>query len=128
MYYAKKGSSIFFASEIKALKDISKNIKLFPPGYYYHPKKGFVKYYEQPDLGTNYDIPVEKAIPKVKELLLNAVETRYEENKKMGLYLSGGIDSSVLAADASEITDNIETFSVGMSTSEDLPNAKIVAN
>ena len=128
LYYAKKGSSIFFASEIKALKDISKNIKLFPPGYYYHPKKGFVKYYEQPDLGTNYDIPVEKAIPKVKELLLNAVETRYEENKKMGLYLSGGIDSSVIAAAASEITDDIETFSVGMSTSEDLPNAKIVAN
>ncbi|WP_325224675.1 asparagine synthase-related protein [Schnuerera sp.] len=128
LYYTEEeGNIIYLASEIKALKDMTEDIRIFPPGYYYHSDKGFIKYYEEPTLGTNDDMPVDRAIPKVKELLVNAVEKAYEDNKKVGLYLSGGIDSSVIVSAASEITDNIDTFAVGMSTSEDIPNARIVA-
>jgi len=128
LYYAEdEGAVMYFASEIKALTDISEDIKTFPPGYYYHSDEGFVKYYKKPVLSSNGDISVEEAISKVKELLVNAAEKHYEDNKKLGLYLSGGIDSSVVAAAASEIADDIDTFSVGMDTSEDLPNARLVA-
>src|SRR5690554_157564 len=73
LYYTEEeGNIIYLASEIKSLKDMTEYIRIFPPGYYYHSDKGFIKYYEEPTLGTNDDMPVDRAIPKVKELLVNA--------------------------------------------------------
>tara|TARA_B110000879_G_scaffold211485_1_gene304363 strand:+ start:203 stop:2077 length:1875 start_codon:yes stop_codon:yes gene_type:complete len=50
---------------------------------------------------------------KIKELLLDSVDKRMMSDVPFGIFLSGGIDSSILVAAASKVsTNNINTFSV----------------
>jgi asparagine synthase (glutamine-hydrolysing) len=37
---------IYFASEMKPIADQCKTFSTFPPGHYYTPNTGFVKYYQ----------------------------------------------------------------------------------
>ncbi len=128
LYYVEGEDCIYFASEIKALVHTSSEIKPFPPGHYYHFQKGFVKYYQMPEMSEEEKVELNEAIQKVHDLLVNAADKRYREGKKLGVYLSGGIDSSVVAAAAAEVSDNLETFSVGVKHSNDVPKARKVAN
>ncbi len=63
---------------------------------------------------------------KVKEALLNAVEKRVPK-EKFGLFLSGGVDSSLLALILKRFTDNFVCYSVGIKGSKDLEAAKEAA-
>ncbi len=49
LYYSKINDNYVFASEIKGLAPYTKEIKPFPPGYYYHSSEGFNKYYPGPE-------------------------------------------------------------------------------
>ena len=50
---------------------------------------------------------------KIKKLLLDSVEKRMMSDVPFGVFLSGGIDSSILVAAASKVsTKNINTFSI----------------
>ncbi len=63
----------------------------------------------------------------MREKLIEAMNKRYEPNKDSGVFLSGGVDSSVIAAVCREVNERTETFSVGVEGSEDLQKAKRVA-
>ncbi|HLV10569.1 MAG TPA: asparagine synthase-related protein, partial [Halanaerobiales bacterium] len=127
LYYSKHRDKILFASEIKGLTPHSKDIRTFPPGHYYHSQEGFNKYFS--GLGNKDTINSRKeAASKIRHLLIEAVNKRINDVKKPGIYLSGGIDSSVLVAAASRIIDNIKTFAVGTQNSQDLKKARIVAD
>jgi asparagine synthase (glutamine-hydrolysing) len=126
LYYIKENKKFIFASEIKSLVPINKEIKIFPPGYYYHTKDGFVKYFS----GLTYNNKIfdrEEIIGRLRSLLIDTVKRRLTDSKKPGIYLSGGIDSSVLVAAATKNRSDIKTFSVGTEGSEDLDKARIVA-
>ncbi len=57
----------------------------------------------------------EQAKNKIKELLFSSVEEHLISDVPVGLFLSGGIDSSLLAAIASKIHPNkIKTFTIGL--------------
>ncbi len=62
----------------------------------------------------------------VKEALLRAVEKRIPK-EKFGLFLSGGVDSSLLALILRRFTDNFTCYSVGIKGSKDLEAAKELA-
>src|SRR3972149_829296 len=49
LYYGKKNGTVYFASEIKALLPFLDDIKEFPPGHFYHSKKGFSRFYKLPE-------------------------------------------------------------------------------
>ena len=51
-----------------------------------------------------------------------AVERRVQNKKKVGVFLSGGLDSRIVAAFASEICENVITFTFGI---ENCPDRKI---
>jgi asparagine synthase (glutamine-hydrolysing) len=128
LYYMQTEDSIVFASEIKALMDFEGRIQNFPPGYYYSPEENFIKYYEIPHKQCEQTESKDEAIDTVKDTLLEAVEKNCKNEHHVGIFLSGGIDSSIIAAACHEVVEDVETYAVGTSRSSDLPKAHQVAD
>lgn len=102
----------FQLTYIPAPKSIYKNIFKLNPGelltidlqkietkkYYHLP----IKPSSEPNLSK-----------KLKDLLNHSIELRLQSDVPIGAFLSGGLDSSILVALASQMTKNLNTFSVG---------------
>lgn len=128
LYYGfdKINKSICFSSEMKSLLNICKDIKHFPPGYYYTSKSGF-KTYEP----INYKIKngcYDKNT--LRQLFTSSIEKRLLSDRPIGYFLSGGLDSSLVCALGQKIQKNIKTFSIGFNEghSPDLEYARKVAD
>lgn len=129
--YDKDDSIIGFASEAKALFD-AHMVKPFPPGYYWFNNM-FVSYQPLPLYKSvkyiNSDI---KTIQdKIKGLLYNSVYKRIQNTERsIAFFLSGGLDSSIIASIASKILQpcKIDTYSIGTPGSPDLAAAQQVAD
>ncbi len=127
LYYGQDNGTTYFASEMKELAEVTEDINIFPPGHYYTPGKGFQSY-EQENGKTNFITrDPEKASHQLRQLMTRAVERRILQNERPGVLLSGGLDSSIVAAAARNVSDNLETFAVGLKGSPDLEAARLVA-
>lgn len=139
------GSCAYFASEMKALMphtaySSTLQIRQFPPGSYIQMKlgenlelnTGIHQYHQVPWLGAlsgcvEYQ---EKAIENLRLKLEVAVHKRLLAERPIAALLSGGIDSSLIAALVAKMmppTQRLKTFSIGFEGSEDLRCARIVA-
>ncbi len=129
LYYSVNGESTFFASEMKALDKHADNIKPFPPGHYYTNKDGLTKFRHLPKfIGKEENLDATIYADKLKKLLTEAVEKALRGHKNIGAFLSGGLDSSIIVAAASQATDEkIATFAVGLENSDDINNARKAA-
>lgn len=58
----------------------------------------------------------------------NAVKSRMVSDVPVATFLSGGIDSSIVTYFAKKYNENLNTFSVGFDTTNELSHAKIVAD
>ncbi len=127
LYWAQETNKIYFASEIKALTDFSNDIREFPAGHYYHSDLGLHQYYF---LGQGI-IPVaeteQDAQPMIVNILREAVHKRLMADVPLGVSLSGGLDSTIVAALAREGLDELHTFAVGMEGSEDIAASLLAA-
>lgn len=157
LYYYLKSNKLIFASELKAILEyegVSRNInsgalnefltyryvpsertliehiyKLLP-GHILVLKDGRIKTSKYWDIVENItDEPEEYYVEKLRELLRKSVKQRLISDVPLGVYLSGGLDSSCVVALMSEITDNIKTFSVGFGTEgeNELEHARFVS-
>lgn len=123
--YKNESNEIVFASEIKAIKDLCKSVEVFPPGHYYYKSK-FEQY-------INLNVPFEKAIngysrDTLKYMLMSSVEKRLTSERPIGFFLSGGLDSSLIASLGKiALNKQITTFSIGINDSPDLKYARKVA-
>lgn len=72
----------------------------------------------------------EDALLRLEELLESSVEYRLIADVPVGIFLSGGIDSSAIVAMASKLSPQTSTFSIGFSGSprSELSDALTVAN
>ncbi|MDD5569922.1 MAG: asparagine synthase (glutamine-hydrolyzing) [Bacteroidales bacterium] len=70
-------------------------------------------YYRIPEPSEKINISYTKAQNKLEELMNNSVELRLISDVPLGVFLSGGIDSSIITAIASRYKKNINTFSIG---------------
>lgn len=129
LYYGLLDNRIIgFASEAKGLAAADK-IEQFPPGEVWVLKDGdsMIEKHRVTSIDTSTqscDVTV------VRSLLIQAVHKRLMSERPIGFFLSGGLDSSVIAAIAAQLTETpITTYSIGMkgSDSKDLIAARKVA-
>ncbi len=126
LYYAEKGNKIAFASELKSIMHYSDAIKEFPPGTYFHTQQGFKTFYTVPDLPIE-NHSVDHWLNEIRETLEESVVKRLMSDVPLGAFLSGGLDSSLIAAIARRHVDELHTFSVGFEGSPDLEAARMVS-
>jgi asparagine synthase (glutamine-hydrolysing) len=126
LYYGYSDGRMLFASELKALVGLAKDVNEFPPGTFYHSKIGFRKFRSLPK-PTPEDRSVEDLCAQIRSTLERAVTKRLMSDVPLGAFLSGGLDSSIIAAVARQHMDELHTFSVGLEGSSDLEAARVVA-
>lgn len=126
LYYGFHGSSLLFASEIKGLVGLVDQIHEFPPGHFLISDQGLYPY----DPYFPQQVKINGALDSAEQLaghLNKAVERSIPEGVEVGVWLSGGVDSSVIAALARPYVDRLYTFSAGIEGAPDLQYAQQVA-
>lgn len=127
LYIGRRDETYCFASEIKALSPYVDEIHEFPPGHVFDSTRGMSRYYTLPKVTE--DIRDEsEAIRIIRQTLTEAVEKRLRSDVPLGVFLSGGLDSSIIAAIASRHRPGIKSFAVGLENSPDLIAARRVAD
>ncbi|MFC1679883.1 asparagine synthase (glutamine-hydrolyzing) [Elusimicrobiota bacterium] len=161
LVYARRPGYLAFASELRSLmvwpgisrdvdaeaielflslqyipspRTIYRNVHKLPPGHTLTFEKGEVKierYWDLPLGESPATTDPSEARELITEKLRESVKLRMISDVPLGAFLSGGIDSSIVVALMSEISERpVKTFSIGFDHQEysELPFAKQVAS
>src|SRR5688572_9415770 len=94
---------------------ILRGYKKLPPGHYavWQDDKLEVRPFWQPDFTTERRLPKAKASEELRELLDSAVRMRMRSDVPLGAFLSGGVDSPLVAALMQKHSEQpVKTFSI----------------
>jgi asparagine synthase (glutamine-hydrolysing) len=118
LYYGEVDGALAFASEVKALLPVTQDIHEFPPGTWYTQKEGFRRF-GQIESGR---LPYDDASRIASELRLKLEEAvlRRAAADEMGTWLSGGLDSSAIAALARPHVRVLHSFVSGVKGAPDI--------
>lgn len=143
LYWGHDGNGrLCVASEMKALADVCADVAQFPPGHYYDSESGeLVRYYIK--AWRDYDATqgVEVSKQELREAFERAVHRQLMTDVPYGVLLSGGLDSSLVAACAARFArlrvedddreeawwPRLHSFAIGLEGSPDLAAAEIAA-
>jgi asparagine synthase (glutamine-hydrolysing) len=126
LYLAYEGDkAIFFASEVKALLPFSKHIVEMNPAHILS-SRGLERIYSLGSGRISNDQP-EKIAEELRALLSKSIQRRIQ-TESIGSWLSGGLDSSTIAALARPHVRTLHTFAGGLEGSPDLKYAQDVAS
>lgn len=143
LYYCKTANGLYFSSEMKAIKKLNpisltinnnslhqyltfgfvpspntiyKEIIEVPPGHYISISRDMKiesKIYWDVKWGYNNNITFEEAVEEMDLLLRDAIKMRLRSDVPVGIFLSGGIDSGLITALASNYLGNsLKTLTV----------------
>ncbi|MFY0762664.1 asparagine synthase (glutamine-hydrolyzing) [Metabacillus dongyingensis] len=142
LYYIENGEMNLFASELKSLTDylpnplineesfehylsfqyvpdpgtMQKHIKKVPPGYFFTKKTGEaleLTRYWKPKLVPVRSTDENRLKEKIQDALIDSVKVHMRSDVPVGSFLSGGVDSSIIASIAKQFHPSLKTFSVG---------------
>ncbi|KGQ20671.1 Asparagine synthetase [Lysobacter dokdonensis DS-58] len=134
---------LWVASEMKAIVRVCPDVAFFPPGHFYDSASGTLERFHSPqwrDYEATRDVAVSP--PELREALESAVHRQLMSDVPYGVLLSGGLDSSIVAACAAlharrRIEDDdrseawwprLHSFAIGLADSPDLAAAQIAAD
>ena len=129
LYWVRRDGDVVFASELRAFdEDQRAVVETFPPGHYWTPKCGLVRFASLPAPTVEY-VSREQARTEVRATLQLAVRRRLMADVGVGVFLSGGLDSSVVAAIMAREAGAgaVHSFAAGVADSPDLLAARVVA-
>lgn len=109
---------------------IFKGVYKVPAGHTLVYKDGQIKIKRYWELNTEVDenLSLKDACKELEDLLIKSVGLRLQADVPVGILLSGGLDSSLIAALAKVNTPNVQTFTVGYEHSwDERPFAEKVA-
>jgi asparagine synthase (glutamine-hydrolysing) len=143
VYWSQRGDTLIFGSEIKAIlahgdvpaearyeavpevlstrsvagvETLFKGINRLEPGHLLVFENGVARttqYWNVPVGERHHNLPDSEVVPRFRELLKESVRLRLMSDVPLGVFLSGGIDSSAIAALMAGLIDRpLETFSV----------------
>lgn len=132
LYRGRIAGGLAFASELKAFDGLPvHDVQAIGPGCLFDSLDGSRRWYRIPQGAAELE-PDEEAEPIWRELRLvleAAVRKWMVADVEVGSFLSGGLDSSLIAALANRVAKRpVKTFSVGMKGSPDLAAARLVAD
>lgn len=117
--------ALCFASEIKAMLEVTKDIKEVLPGNILIDNKPVQYFKVNANESLNYEQDV--IAQQLYKLLDNKIEKSVFDNNA-GCWLSGGLDSSIIASLLSQYVNKLHTFSVGIKGAQDLEYSKIMSD
>ncbi|MFY0407590.1 asparagine synthase (glutamine-hydrolyzing) [Solicola sp. PLA-1-18] len=131
LYWARIDGATLFASEIGAFDPAHRSaVAEFPPGFRWTPEAGLVRFRELHVEGEELTSR-DDATTAVRETLETAVHRRMMADVPVGVFLSGGLDSSLVAAimakHSGDVTGPVHSFAAGTAGSSDLVAARRVA-
>ncbi|MFN3839755.1 MAG: asparagine synthase (glutamine-hydrolyzing) [Cyclobacteriaceae bacterium] len=159
LYYSIEGDTICFASELKAFpqaKTVSINhsglmdylrygftvgantffegVEKLLPGHYLHFARGNARLVEYWNAENYIHDPIieqreEKLVDELESLLVSSFKYRMVSDVPVGIFFSGGIDSTVLVALLSRYFGTVNTFTIGFddATFDETPYARKIA-
>lgn len=135
LYYGYLDGAMYFTSELGAMSLAGvAEVHEFPPGHYYTPETGFVRYYQVPPVTKKPLTDLDDICHRIRDTFIRSVKKRLlaDPTVPVGSFCSGGLDSSIVAAIASEEIPHLHTFVVGMrdadgSESDDFKAARLAA-
>ncbi|MCX9083027.1 MAG: asparagine synthase-related protein [Candidatus Methanoperedens sp.] len=158
LYYSEHNGSLLFGSEVKAIledetferiiddrsvadffsfgyilgnKTFFRGIELLPPASIMTYDSGRISieqywdfdFQEEPE-----DLPEEYYIEKSSKLVLQAVERHMKGHHRIGVPLSGGLDSRTIVASIPKKYYPVDTFTFGKKDCEDVKYAKMISD
>jgi len=138
LYYLIDNQNFLFASELKAIKKhspainfdakilflllgyvpepftIYENISMFPAGYYGYYRNGKLKKskYDKYEYEPKIIKPYSEILSNTRELLQNSIKRHLVSDAPIGVFLSGGVDSSAITAIAAKYKNDLHTLSL----------------
>lgn len=150
LFYAWNGKKLVFSSDIRGVlvhSDVPRNlhyealahylrvlyvpaphtmfadIKKLEPGHVLTHAQGVITI--RPFSGMDAEAGAEVTDTMLHDTLQSAVSRQLVSDRSIGVYLSGGVDSSIILACASKVHPSINTFSVGFDLGEHHPRKDV---
>ncbi|GAB2620338.1 asparagine synthase B [Novilysobacter erysipheiresistens] len=143
LYWGHDGAGrLCVASEMKALVGTCNDVAQFPPGHWYDSATGeLTGYYQRPWRDYDATTGVEVSAAELRDAFERAVHRQLMSDVPYGVLLSGGLDSSLVAACAARFArrrveeddraeawwPRLHSFAIGLDGSPDLAAAEVAA-
>jgi len=127
LYFAQGPQGLVFCSELKPMNLLGLAVKEFPPGTWFHSRLGWGSFFDLRSQVLPFEGDEAEARVAIRNTLSDAVQKRLLADVPVGVSLSGGLDSSIVALLAADKLPHFHSFVVGMDGAEDLEASRMVA-
>ncbi len=131
-----KDNTLYLASELKGILQVTKEVYEFPNGHYMVRSGQFTRFAELPESPPEFwDYSVDVMAGNVREIIERSFSNRIDFTMPTGGLLSGGMDSSVISYIGTKAykgkfgkSARLKTFALGVGESNDIQAARIMAD